>query len=150
MKLILAIALVTPFVAMVRQPITASPQAAASASDGLYTEEQSARGRKLYAQHCSACHGHDLAGGSSGGDVAPPLTGREFVAGWDGQTAGDLFERIRTSMPLDSPGSLSGQANADILAYVLASNKLPAGRTELTTDAATLKTIKLGLGKSIR
>ncbi len=74
--------------------------------------------------------------------MAPGLAGGEFLAGWDGLTLGDLFERIRISMPQNAPGSLSGQVNADILAFVLASNKFPAGEAELPKEAMILKTIK--------
>lgn len=150
MTLGLLMAVMMPSVTSVPLQTAASAQTTVSAWEGVYTEEQAARGKKLYAQYCSSCHGHDLAGGSSGGDVAPPLTGREFIAGWDGLTAGDLFERIRGSMPQDSPGSLSGQQNSDILAYVFASNKLPAGGTELGKEASTLKMIKLAVNKSPR
>jgi cytochrome c len=152
MTLVLVIGAIVPWLTAVpRLMLAATPQATTvSAWDGVFTEEQAARGKKLYVEHCSSCHGHDLAGGSSGGDVAPPLTGQAFMAGWDALTAADLFDRIRISMPLDAPGSLSDQQNADILAYVLASNKLPAGLTELGRDASALKTIKLAGKKSPR
>src|SRR5436190_16742407 len=57
-------------------------------------------------------------------------------------TLGDLFERMRTSMPQNDPGGLSRQQNADILAYVLSSNKFPAGTTELGRDTEALKQIR--------
>jgi hypothetical protein len=44
-------------------------------------------------------------------------------------------------MPLDNPGSLSASATADIVAYVLQVNNLPAGAAELTADAG--KTLKI-------
>src|SRR6185295_1515773 len=91
--------------------------------DGSYTTAQAERGRGLYAEQCASCHGSEL----TGGEMAPPLSGGEFMAGWDGLTIGDLFERIRISMPQNAPGSLSGQQNADILAYVLSVSKFPAG-----------------------
>jgi len=90
----------------------------------------------------------DLLRAMTGGEMAPALAGGEFMAGWDGLTVGDLFERIRISMPQNSPGSLSGAQNADILAFVLASNKFPAGQTELAKDAMILKTIKFESKKS--
>ena len=74
--------------------------------------------------------------------MAPPLSGGEFMAGWDGLTVGDLFERIRISMPQNAPGSLSGQQNADILSFVFNANKFPSGQTELPKEAGILKTIK--------
>jgi mono/diheme cytochrome c family protein len=110
----------------------------------VYTEEQANRGRQGYSEQCASCHGPEL----TGGEMAPALAGGEFLAGWDGLTIGDLFERIRISMPQNSPGSLSGAQNADILAFMLASNKFPAGTTELAKDAMILKTIKFEAKKS--
>jgi hypothetical protein len=55
----------------------------------------------------------------------------------------DLFDRIRVSMPQDKPGSLSRQQAADLVAYILGFNKVPAGHTELPGDAEILKGIKI-------
>ncbi len=112
--------------------------------DGVYTEQQATRGQALYSQECASCHGGEL----TGGEMAPPLAGGEFMAGWDGLTVGDLFERIRISMPQNTPGSLSGQQNADILSFMLSANKFPAGTTEMPKEAGILKTIKLEVKKS--
>ena len=111
--------------------------------DGVYSDEQANRGKALYAQECASCHGSEL----TGGEMAPPLAGGEFLAGWDGLTIGDLFERIRISMPQNAPGSLSGQQNADILAYVLSVSKFPAGAAEMPKEAGILKQIKLEVKK---
>ena len=113
-------------------------QTPASVWDGAYTEEQAKRGEPLYAQYCASCHGPEL----SGGEMAPPLANGDFLSGWDGLTLGDLFERMRISMPQNAPGSLSGQQNADILAFVLSANKYPTGGSELSNQAMVLKTIK--------
>jgi mono/diheme cytochrome c family protein len=106
--------------------------------DGVYTEEQAKRGEGLYGQYCASCHGPDLAGG----EMAPGLTGGEFTANWNELSLGDLFERIRISMPQNAPGSLSRQQNADILAYVLRKMNMPVGQTELSTQTEMLKEIK--------
>ena len=66
---------------------------------------------------------------------------------WTGQTLDDLFERIQTSMPADHPGTLSRAANADIVAYILKANKLPAGKNELPSDAEALKRIQFEAAK---
>ena len=63
------------------------------------------------------------------------------MANWNGLTLGDLFERIRRTMPQDKPGRLSRQYKADILAYVLSVNKFPAGKTELQHKTEFLKEI---------
>ena len=111
--------------------------------EGVYTDDQATRGKALYSQECASCHGGEL----TGGEMAPPLAGGEFMAGWDGLTVGDLFERIRISMPQNSPGSLSGQQNADILSFVLNANKFPSGATEMPKEAGILKTIKFEVKK---
>src|SRR5437764_5270693 len=80
--------------------------------DGVYTQDQAARGAALYANECGSCHGTALLGGES----APPLTGGDFFSNWNGLTVGDLFDRIRVSMPASRPGKLNREQNADILA----------------------------------
>jgi quinoprotein glucose dehydrogenase len=92
----------------------------------------------VYVKECAACHGDTLGGG----EEAPPLTGTAFMANWSGLTVGDLFERIRLSMPEGRPGTLSRQQNADILAYILNVNQFPAGKTELQRDTDRLKQIR--------
>ena len=46
-------------------------------------------------------------------------------------------------MPADDPGSLKKEQTADIVAYILATNKLPAGKTELGNENEALKQIKI-------
>ena len=133
-----AVALI-PFAAvLVLQSAVHAQPPTKSVWDGVYTDEQANRGKALYSENCASCHGSEL----TGGEMAPPLSGGEFMAGWDGLTVGDLFERIRISMPQNAPGSLSGQQNSDILAFVFNANKFPAGQTELPKEAGILKTIK--------
>ncbi|SPE34254.1 Cytochrome c, class I (fragment) [Candidatus Sulfopaludibacter sp. SbA3] len=64
------------------------------------------------------------------------------MSNWSGLTLGELFERIRVSMPEGRPGSLTRQQNADILAYMLSFNQFPAGQTELQKDTELLKQIR--------
>src|SRR5689334_2929038 len=143
MKFRFAIAVV-PLATLLVLQAAVRAQPTKSVWDGVYTEEQATRGKAGYAEQCASCHGPEL----TGGEMAPALTGGEFMAGWDGLTVGDLFERVRISMPQNAPGSLSGQQNADILAFVLASNKFPAGTTELPKEAMVLKDIKFESKKS--
>jgi quinoprotein glucose dehydrogenase len=141
MKLKFASIALIPFAAVfiLRDVVHVHAQPATrSVWEGVYTQAQADRGKDLYSTQCASCHGPEL----TGGEMAPPLAGGEFVSGWDGLTVGDLFERIRISMPQNSPGSLSGQVNADILAFVFAANKFPTGDAELPREAGILKTIK--------
>lgn len=117
-----------------------APSASESRSvwDGVYTEDQAKRGEPLYRAKCGSCHGDRLNGGES----ASPLTGGAFLANWNGLSLGDLFERIRITMPQDHPGKLARQHIADVLAFMLSANKFPAGKTELAHQAEFLKEIR--------
>lgn len=107
--------------------------------DGVYTDAQSARGENVYLQYCANCHGPAL----EGGDMSPALTGGVFTSNWNDLTVGDLFERIRTTMPLDAPGALSRQQNADLIAFVLKANTWPPGAAEMPPELAALKEIRI-------
>jgi S-disulfanyl-L-cysteine oxidoreductase SoxD len=112
-------------------------QSAASVWDGVYTADQAKRGADAYANNCASCHGDQLEGEGQ----APPLTGPEFMGNWNKQTADDLFEIIKSTMPADKPGTLSRARNADIITYIFQTNGFPAGKTELPTEAELLKKI---------
>jgi mono/diheme cytochrome c family protein len=105
--------------------------------DGTYTKPQAARGKIVYEQTCSRCHGETLLGG----DDAKPLVGEAFLQKWDGQSVGKLFDVIRRTMPDDGPAVLSRRQSADVVAYVLAANGFPAGPTELESEDAPLNEI---------
>jgi quinoprotein glucose dehydrogenase len=130
----------TRFVALALIPLATAFVLAQEKSvwDGIYTDAQAERGKQLYSDACASCHGPEL----TGGEMAPPLVGGDFSSDWNGLTVGDLFERMRISMPQNAPGSLTGQQNSDILAFVLQANKFPSGQTELAKDAMMLKSIK--------
>ncbi len=113
--------------------------AGASTRDGVFTVEQSQQGKALYAQQCTKCHGASLEGMGQN----PPLSGDDFLNNWQGQTLGDLFTRIRTTMPATKPGSLTPVEVTQLIAYILDSNSFPAGKTELATDPIPLKTIHI-------
>ena len=79
--------------------------------------------------------------------MTPPLVGGAFTSNWNDLTVGDLFERIRTTMPLDKPGRLTRQQNADVIAFMLKANGWPAGSAELASDPAALKQIRIAAAK---
>jgi len=106
--------------------------------DGVYTEEQAARGKEIYRTTCVTCHGETLEGGGP----ASPLTGPVFNSNWNGVNMGDMLERVRVSMPLDKAGTLSRQQCADVIAFILNANKFPAGKSELPRQAEMLNDIK--------
>jgi cytochrome c len=123
--------------------VTAGPAPNRSILEGVFAEPQSRRGAAVYAEACSNCHAPTLGGK----DVVPALVGPEFLSHWTGSTAGDLFERIRTSMPQDRPGTLSPQQYADVIAYIFDKNRFPAGGKELQGDHDTLRMIRIDAPK---
>ena len=118
-------------------------ETAASVWDGVYSDAQAQRGETAYREACANCHGPEL----EGADMTPPLTGGTFTANWNDLTLGDLFERIRVTMPLDKPGTLSRQQNADLIAFLLKANQWPSGVTELARELGALKQIRIQSSK---
>lgn len=110
-----------------------------NAWSGVYTAEQAARGAEAYAGHCAACHGSSL----EGIDVAPALTGATFFSNWNNTSAADLHERIKLTMPLQAPNSLGGRMVADIEAYILQVNGMPAGDLALPPNPALMRNVMI-------
>ena len=106
-------------------------QSAKSVWDGVYTADQAARGQKSYEAECARCH--ELGS----------FSGKQFMDSWKGQTAGDLFENISSSMPMDAPGKLDKQGYADIISYFFKLQQFPTGQNEMQGDVAALKQIKI-------
>ncbi|HEY2010999.1 MAG TPA: cytochrome c [Rhizomicrobium sp.] len=108
--------------------------AARNVWDGVYSADQAAQGKDLFANKCATCHGADL----NGAEMAPPLVGATFLGDWVGQSMDDLFTRIHTTMPANDPGSLSNAQTAQVLSYILQVNQFPAGSGALPSDDAAL------------
>ena len=119
-------------------------QAPKTVLDGIYTSAQAERGKPIYAMSCAGCHGDKLEGGAAG----PTLSGPDFTNGYKDGSAGALLNKISQDMPSNAPGSLEAQQYADVFAFVLSTNKYPAGQTEAPKDAADLKTVKMAAPKS--
>jgi quinoprotein glucose dehydrogenase len=112
---------------------------AQTASTGIYSKAQAERGAALYANTCARCHGPSM----EGLDVAPPLTGALFLGNWSGMPVAALAARIRTTMPLDQPGTLGLTASAELTTALLAANGYPAGAADMPTGAAALQALTI-------
>ena len=98
--------------------------------DGIYTTEQAERGERVYQDECTFCHLDDLQGDS----FATPLIEDAFTTRWDGSNIADFMTVIQITMPADRPATLSDEAVAEVVAFILQMNEFPAGDHELEAD----------------
>jgi mono/diheme cytochrome c family protein len=101
-----------------------------STLSGVFSQAQATRGRDTYVGMCKACH------------TPESHTAPAFVNSWSGRSLWDLFVYISSEMPKNDPGSLAPNDYAQVLAYLLEMNKMPAGKDELPTDSLILKNIQ--------
>ena len=106
--------------------------------DGVYTAAQAKSGQAIYRAKCGLCHGETLAGGQN---ESPGLKGEGFISHWNGKPLRALYSRIRSTMPITDPGSLSEKETLDLLAYILRGNGFPPGK-ERATSAKELNAIQ--------
>ena len=100
------------------------------ARTGPFTAEQASSGRALYQTTCAACH----LGTMKGSFEALPLAGANFMNTWRNRTTRDLVTKIRTSMPVSNPGSLSERDAVNLAAFILQANGATAGTQALTAE----------------
>lgn len=111
--------------------ITAQAQPAAPRTilDRVYSVAQAERGQTRFKQSCGSCHAVS--------EFAEP----EFSARWEGQSLGEVFGFISSSMPEGSPGSLKPEDYASILAFALSNGGFPVGNDDLPAQKDILNQI---------
>jgi uncharacterized protein len=107
--------------------------------DGVFTDQQAARGHQVYQRACAACHLDSLQGDA----VSPTLLGSAFLARFNGQSAHEMVQNLRASMPQNAPDSLGDRAYVDLVAYLLKANGGRTGALELSLDVAELERITI-------
>lgn len=110
---------------------TPPADATSSVLDGVFTDAQAERGKRVYDGECSLCHG------------PTEFSGRAFLLVWGGQPLGSLFSQIRMTMPMSNPGHLSPRQYAEVVAYMLKLNDFPAGEVELPSEIEALRQIRI-------
>ncbi len=114
-----------------------APTAGAQAGDttaistavGVYTAAQATRGQEIHGASCLSCH--------------KPIesVGEKFWNTIVGRPVAEFFGYLRSQMPQDNPGSLSGEDYAAVIAYIFSLNDLPLGETPLSADSVALSKI---------
>ena len=118
--------------------VGALAQAPLSVRNGIYTTAQAEQGQAIYDDQCVSCHGQLTAFVP---EMAALLAAHTFRNRWTGRSLGELFALIRDEMPQDAPGTLSAEQTADVVAYLLSGNRLPAGDAALPGDVERLSQI---------
>jgi mono/diheme cytochrome c family protein len=98
---------------------------------GIYSTAQANRGRDQFRSTCAECH------------TTPEFADNAFKLKWSRRTVGDLYSFIHQNMPDNAPGILTPQQAADLTAYILQLNEIPAGSAQLPADDARLQGISL-------
>ena len=109
-------------------PALAQTEERVTTLDGVYTEEQAARGAEVTEDVCRECHDDEEFVGA-------------FIRSWAGASVAALFDDIYSLMPEDQPGSLPAQQYADVIAYILQLNGLPPGEVELGAARESLERV---------
>jgi polar amino acid transport system substrate-binding protein len=126
------------------QHATQTPPASPSGVQppALYTKAQAEQGQHIFATQCVSCHGANLQG-----TAAPSVAGNDFLvsAQHNGWTLEIMRYIVFDQMPRNAPASLSDTDNAEVMAYLLASNCYPAGTKPFpTADDPSFANVKLG------
>ena len=116
--------------------LCAQTNGSASTKDGVYTRDQAERGQQVFITLCKSCH------------TPESHTMPAFVSKWEGKLLSELFQYIRDEMPKNEPGSLAIEEYADVLAYILRLNGMPAGADELPADANQMKSVRVQIMSS--
>jgi mono/diheme cytochrome c family protein len=91
------------------------------------------RGQDVFLALCKNCH------------TPESHTSDAFVTKWNGKQLSELLQYIRDQMPKNEPGSLRAEEYADVLAYVLRLNRMPAGDADLPAEVNEVKSIRIDI-----
>ena len=112
-----------------KPPTTAS--AAKTTLSGVYTMAQADRGEAMYYNVCVNCHPRGTYAGPG------------FKANWNNKPLFDLWDWISNKMPKNDPGTLQPNEVADVMAYILHQNKMPAGKVPLPANEKAMYAIRI-------
>ena len=111
--------------------VPAAAETVVSVFDGVFTAGQARDGERTFGRVCAGCHN------------TTEFSGGRFRFRWVGQSVGDLFDVMSTTMPQARPGSLDPDSYAALAAYLLRMNEYPTGETPLPSDLEALRRIRI-------
>ncbi len=130
-RVVRSVLILTWVLTFVSVAATAS-QAPRTTKARVYSQAQAARGESLYMSLCVTCHPTEV------------YKGNVFLT-WQGKTLGELMAFLQDKMPKNDPGSMTAEEYADVIAYLLKLNAMPAGTAPLSHDAKVLRGITIDI-----
>jgi mono/diheme cytochrome c family protein len=100
---------------------------AASLPPATYSPVQAEHGEAVFKRVCASCH------------APSQFIGQQFVESWNNRRLFDFYALVRSTMPLNDPGSLKEDEYLGVLAYLLKANHAPAGLDSLRPDTVALR-----------
>lgn len=104
--------------------------------------DQVAEGAAVYERACASCHGVRLEGFAH----FPPLVGGAFRDRWSDRPIGELHTYVVEQMPLGAGGTLSDDAYAAVVAFMLERNGFEPGAVPFDPDDAAVLELELTFG----
>jgi mono/diheme cytochrome c family protein len=106
---------------------------AADLPPATYSPAQAEHGEAVFRRSCGTCH------------PAEEFVGQRFVESWNDRRLFDFYALIRSTMPLNDPGSLKEEDYLGVLAYVLKANHASVGSDSLRPDTTALRSRKISV-----
>lgn len=126
-----AVALVATALLFLAPSGTATAQDPAPTDSAALAAKQLELGEQWFRSVCFECHANGA------------LVNADFRLKWNGRSAFELFESIRSTMPENDPGSLTQGTYAAVVAYLMKVNGQPVGTAALPADSTGLAAVKL-------
>lgn len=92
-----------------------------------YWPAQADRGEHVFSGTCAACHARSQ------------FIGQTFVENWNDRRVSDFYTLIRSTMPVNNPGTLKDEEYLAVVSYLLKANHAAAGTDSLNPDSASVK-----------
>ena len=105
---------------------------AANLPPATYFPAQAEHGEAVFKKTCAMCH------------PSTKFIGQEFVETWGDRKLSDFYTLVRSTMPVNDPGSLKDDEYLGVLAYLLKANNAGSGPDSLKPDS-TMRSHKIAV-----
>ena len=92
-----------------------------------YWPAQADRGERVFTGTCLGCHARSQ------------FIGQAFVEAWNDRRVSDFYTLIRSTMPVNNPGSLKDEEYLAVVSYLLKANHAAAGTDSLAADSGSVR-----------